>query len=486
MWSDPQIAKSIEDSIRTGLNRLNVDWEQDIAPWLGDEIGLGISNISLAPNAPSSTPASVAMVIATRDTAKSDALLAKLRVKLQSNGVKLDDQTYRNVATVEQTAAGPGGGIAYATVNGLVIVANGSEELHGAVDATLDGKGLDKSSKYQATLSKLRGGRAATVYLNADALIKPILDSLKTGLSPAFLVLSSGLDAQGFGLGLTFQPNGLLAEFITSGSATTKLPVEEKTGSKAVSNPNRMLRAVPDTTLLYASGRRLSDAFSDLLTALKLLDPRSADSLGKFEREAGIDLQKDIISWMTGEAAFAVVPGAGLIGSGASPVDVALIVEAGDKQVAEAGTHKLIQALAAQSGGKVGDVTVGDNRLHALLDFGGNPSLVYGLIGDNFVLASSQSAARAIASAGSSPLADAKDFKEAVAPLPGNNIGYVYFKPKLLVDYLTVLSSLGNQKCDACTVLAPLRALAFTIEYPPSEPGAIRSALFMLLDTAKK
>jgi hypothetical protein len=205
------------------------------------------------------------------------------------------------------------------------------------------------------------------------------------------------------------------------------------------------------------------------------------DSIAEFETQTGIDLREDIFGWMTGEAA-AVAPGSGLLGSSASPFGFALIVEASDRQRAEAGPHALFQALAAESGTEIVDVTVAGHTLHGIVDaFSGDPVVVYGLIGDNFVLALPDSAAEKIAEAGESPLADDETFKAAVAPLPGNTIGYVYLRPKPIVDLASVGLAFSGQACEACPLFEPMRAVAFTVEYPPAEPGVVRSALFMLL-----
>lgn len=486
-WSDPELRKSIEDGIRDALADNDLDWDQDIAPWLGDEVGLGIGNYSLYFTATDVSLPYFVLVAATRDTARLDALLAKLRETSEANGSKYTEQAYREVTTVERKA-GPDveTSIAYATVKDLLIVASGRDRLHAAIDALLDGGGFDKSSNYQVAVAKLRGGRAVTAYIDVGRLYGPLLDQLLAE-QPLAENLSE-LHKLRIGMGMSFEANGVLVEFVTLGDPTVGLPVEEKTGLKAAPNPNRLLRAVPDSAFLYMSGRRVSDWFDDTLSLMESFPPDPGvtgivESLSDFEREAGIDLRKDIFSWMTGEAAAVVMPGGGLIGSSPFPFGLALLVEAGDKQLAEAGPHKLFQALAAQSGTEIVDVTIEGNRMRGLVDaLSGDPLVVYGLIGDNFVLALPESAAQKIAAAGNRPLADDDTFRAAIAPLPANTIGYVYLKPKPLVDLMSAGLTLSGQECAACVLFEPMRALAFTIEYPPAEPGSVRSALFMLLD----
>lgn len=489
-WTDPALFKPFEDQVRDGLKENDLDWEQDIASWLGDEVGVGIGHLpvndlnSLDPPQPA-----LVLIATTRDASKSDALLVKLRSASEEKGASFTEQAYRDVATVVQTADRTGESLAYATLNDLVIVASGPDPLHAAIDAALDGAGLDTSGEFRTAMSKLRGGRALTAYVDVANVVKPILEQMPPAQLPASFD-PSALEVLSLAMGLSFEPNGALLEFITSGDPAIPLPVEAKSGAQAEPNPNRLLRSVPDSTFLYISGRRLSDALIEALAGIRQAlaqaqsaDPGVEDPLAEFERETGIDLAKDLFSWMTGETAFAMMPGAGFSPSNPIPFGFALIVEAGDPALAESATHKLFTALTAQSQAEIEDVRVGESRLHGLVDSAtGNSVLVYGLIGDQFVLAMPEATAQKIAGAGDRPLADDETFKQAVAPLPSNAIGYVYFKPKSIVDLMTLGLAFSGQECAACSSLEPIRALAFTIEYPPAEAGIVRSALFMLLD----
>ncbi len=483
-WSDPDVFQPLEDDIREGLAGRDLDWDKDIAPWLGDEVAIGVSNLPLGPSDPDAPPPRAVLAAATRDVAASNQMLSRLRSQAESSGAEFREQAYRGVTIVEQVDVRPDSAIAYATINDMLIAATGADSLRAAIDALLDGKGLDKSSDYRAAVGPLRGGRALTAYADVGALFKPMLDQLSREM-PSGLMLS-GLDQTRFGLGLSFEPNGALLEVITLGDPAIGLPVEDKTGAQAVPNPNRLLRAVPDSTFLYMSGRRLADWYDDMLAILKAAGPQVGveDALGDLERQTGIDLQEDIFGWMTGEAAVAVMPSGGLLGGPAPlPFGFALIIEAGDKERAASGPHKLLQLLAAQSRASIEDVTVGDYPMHAYVDpASGSSTFVYGLMGDNFVLALPESAARRIATAGSRPLADDADFKAAIAPLPRDTIGYVYFKPESIVSLATAGLRLNDQECPACVLLDPVRALAFTIEYPPKQAGSVRSVMFLMLD----
>ena len=485
-WSDPDVRKSIEDGIRDALKDSDLDWDRDIASWLGDEVGLGIGNLSLEA-LDSLDPAlpSIVLVAATRDGAQSAAFLAKWRANLESGGAAFGEQTYRDVPTVEETDFGSETPAAYATLKDVVIVASGSQALRAAIDAILDENGLDRSSNYQTASSKLRGGRAMTAYLNLGPILKTLIEQAQeSGELPPTALNQAALDAlnalQSVAMGLSFEPNGLLLEMIAS-IDVDQLPAENRAALTAPGSPNRLLRAVPDSAFLHIGGQIPPGVLEALFA-----DPNFADSAELVERQLGIDLREDVFSWLTGEIALIALPGA-LTGSGAGqiPFGFALLVSAADQQLAEASAHKLIQAFADQSGSEIEEVTVGDARLRAVMDFDGNPIVLYGLLGDNLVLTLSENAAGKIANAADRPLADDDTFREATAPLPTSNSGYFYLRPKTIADLASLGLAISGQECVPCDLFQSVRAIAFAGEQPPAEAGVGRSMLFFLLDASQ-
>lgn len=479
-WNDPEIAQSFESNVRNALDEMNLDWDQDIASWLGDEISIGVRATSLQTNTPS-----VIAAIATHDAGQAGAFLAKVRSAREAEGETFTEESYRDVAITELQTSSAQLKVAYAVHGDFVIFANGPNapaDLHASIDAALDSNGFAQSTHYQSTLSKLRGGRVLSVYVDIATAFEALAESLNDSFAATSGPNPFAVDTQGFAMGVSFDPNGVLAEFITTGDPNVKLPVEERTGAAAVPNPNALLHAVPDSTFLYMSGRRISDAFTDIVTLMKTTTPEIENELNQFESETGIDLQEDLIGWMTGEAAVALMPGSGLLGPNPSPLGVAVLIQSDDPQRAESGSNRLVEALAPQLRVNIEDVDVAGHALHGVVDsFSDMPLVIYGVLDDKFVLTMPQNTAEQIASIESS-LADDEVFKEAVAPLPANNIGYVYFNPDTLVNYLSAALAISGQPCDACSYLKAVRALAFSIEYPPAEAGVIRSTLFMLLN----
>jgi hypothetical protein len=484
-WSDPDFVASLEGHVRDALENAGLDWDQDIASWLGDEAAIGVGDLKLGEMVSSATPAapSYVMAVATRDKALSDALLDKLRAQADPRA-EFRAELYRDVATVERSGDARGAPVAYATVRDLVLVASGPDTLHAAIDAVLDGTGLDKSSKYQSTLGKLRGGRALTAYVDIAPLFDSIMDMMQRsgGLPPAGFD-QSALDAieavQGVAMGLSFEPDGLLLEMIGV-TDVNQLPVESLGALSAPGSPNRLLRAVPDSTFVYLGGDVAPDAFDALRE-----NPQFEESARMIERELGIDLMEDVFSWLNGEIALVAMPGALTGGASSIPFGVALLVDSDDAASAEAGLDRLVRAIADQSFSEIEDVSIGDARLRALVDFSGEPTLVYGLLNDKAVVAFPENAAQKLSAAADNPLAEDDTFREAIAPLPRDNGGYFYVNPKRIIDLVALGMAFGGEECTACALFEPVRAVALAAEQPQAEAGVQRTLMFVLLDVSQ-
>jgi hypothetical protein len=363
----------------------------------------------------------------------------------------------------------------------MLLFAVDADSLHAALDALIDDNGLDTSSDYQTTLSKLRGGRAMTGYFNLGPIVKDMLEQVQaSGDLPPTTINQASLDAlealQGAALGLSFEPDGLLLELVAT-LDVSQLPPDSLSQLNLPGSANGLLRAVPDTAFVYLGGEIQSQVYEAMFD-----DPNFSQSAEQLESQLGIDLREDVFSWLNGELAFVMLPGA-LGGASQIPFGLALVVTPSDTQQADAALHGLIQKIAAQSDSEIEDVTIGDAQLHGVIDqFSGDPILVYGLLGDKLVLALPDSAAEKIADAAGSPLADDETFKRAVQPLPTSNSGYLYVRPKTIVDLVSLGLAFSGQECPACDWFAPVRAIALAGEQPPTEAGVGRTVMFALLD----
>jgi flagellar basal body-associated protein FliL len=484
-WDDPAIVQAFEDGMRDVLRSGDLTWEEDIASWLGDEVGIGVGRISISSFDRSGAPPPVITVaVSTRDKAKSDALLAKVRARYEENGPTFTEEPYRDVPTVVQDTSSRGPVLAYATVKDMVILASERDALHAAIDAALDGKGLDTTANYQSTLSKLRGGRAVTGYMDLGPFMKALFDQMRAqGANPLSVEMTAALEEiealKGAAFGVSFEPNGILTEFVGTVDVD-KLPAESAATLTQPSSDNSQLRAVPDSVFAYLGASLPADTFTQVFET-----PYYAQTLDMLKEQSGIDLKEDFLSWFNGDIAFVAMPGVLSGEPGQLPFGLAVMVEPADKQTAADKLDGLVKVIAEEMFYEVGQVIVSDMPMNALLDPRDQPVFLYGLIGDNLVMTLSENTVQKLVNAGGRSLADDATFKEVTAPLPQNNSGYLYVRPETIVDMVSLGMTFSGRECQACALFKPVRALALAGEQPPVQPSVGRSVMFILLDTGE-
>jgi hypothetical protein len=116
-------------------------------------------------------------------------------------------------------------------------------------------------------------------------------------------------------------------------------------------NPGRALQLMPKETVLAVSGRDLYSVWDMFVDQIKETDPEAYQELkGSLEDlaiEIGLDLEQDVLSWMTGEVALYLAPGEELgeyTLAGLPTFRVGLLIEATDRAKVEQ-TMEKVEAL---------------------------------------------------------------------------------------------------------------------------------------------
>ena len=174
-WQDSKEANQIKSALALAFMQTGFNWEVDVQPWLGERVTVGLVDLGnyTQPTTPHSARGPMFFVaVQTRDRAKSDAFLADVRKKLESNikpsgyvTTTIRDEAYRGISMVYLTSEFSMNGekptvsdvVAYATVNDVIVVTTSADNLKKAIDASLDGSNLSTSANYQATMNTLPG-----------------------------------------------------------------------------------------------------------------------------------------------------------------------------------------------------------------------------------------------------------------------------------------------------------------------------------------
>ena len=385
-----------------------VTYAKDIAPWLGNRVGVAVTSYS------GSKPAFIA-VAGSKDDAKARAALTK--------GRKVVKRSYKGTAysydPKQQTVSAAFGGRAYA----------GTESgLRGAIDAT-KGQSLAEANGLRAAREKVASERAGFAYFDVQGLLR-LFQQSGGGRDPqigAALQAFGGALPKTIAAALEADPDLIRLDAVSIG--TPKTATSGKSGADAVGQlPGDAFAAVGFADLGASIDRSLKNIGGSGLGGVGV-----EALLRQFRQQTGLDLRQDLLSWM-GDA--------GLYVSGASVADLhgALVVKSTDP----ARTRKAIAAIQrlARTMAKNDKVTrlsgSGVDRGFSIKG-AGSPRIDVALAGDKFVIAVGGDKALQEAIKPSATLSGAPAFTAAGDKL-GDGI-----KPAFFLDMAKVTGLIGTK-----------------------------------------
>jgi hypothetical protein len=208
---------------------------------------------------------------------------------------------------------------------------------------------------------------------------------------------------------------------------------------------NKLISQFSANTILAVNGQGISDNWQYLLEQFKnnaQFQESLAQARNSFQQSMQMDLDKDVIGWMNGEFAFAIVEAkqgaAASYGMGGS-----MILETSDRAKAENTLKKIDDLIGAQSGGFIAkqDKDVGGKKVTEWAIAQQNSALLaYSWIDNNSLAVSMGTPIDEAIGLGKGALKDSENFKTIVSSLPSNNYGYFYVD---IDKFMGVASRLG-------------------------------------------
>ena len=212
-FPDYKTDKAIADKLDLALKDSGFTFSSDIQPWLGSQIAFSAQlNLVKTENSPS------AFYAVSRDDAKAQAMLAKLRASTWGKKFQWKDETYNGFAISIATPTDKSQkALAYSFVDHVVVVATASAMIHEIIDAEQGRTArLVDSSDYKATLAALPLDRLGYLYVNGKALVAGVKKQMAT--TPAFSLALKNLNdvdaLQGIGATLSANGDGILADVL--------------------------------------------------------------------------------------------------------------------------------------------------------------------------------------------------------------------------------------------------------------------------------
>jgi hypothetical protein len=357
-----------DDLISKAVENVGLNYQQDVKPWLGDELG-----IAVLPNTPEP---SVVGLIKSSDDAKAKAALDK-------------------------AAKSPEFQATYRIINGYVVVVDKKQAAlldTVARQAQSSGTALSADDRFTRVVDKLSGDRLVTAWADGHALLQLAKAQLSRQAGRARVDISGLPDLGSAALDLHAVDSGAVINGLVETPGTTG-------GGEATLTNN-----LPADTLGALTAFNLGGAFDTVLGAVVQSNPEASRGLQEAQQSLGLDIRQDVLSWMHGEAVIAVGPPT----TGPTP-DFALLVRPTDQAKAQAAVGKIAALLQQRLGVKLDQKPgPGGGTMYvfpAPIRTGIQPAMA--LLNDRFILASSTDYLTRVAKSGGG-FDNSKSFKDTL------------------------------------------------------------------------
>jgi hypothetical protein len=311
-----------------------------------------------------------------------------------------------------------------AIIGNYAVLGATTTAMHSAIDTFAAGAGasIGNNASYKDLISRLPASHVGTFYAAAAPLINAAMQS-QAGVTPQMFSQVQAYRAVVGSLG--FVDNGMRIDLAV---ALDQTKLSECTKQMLLApNPNQALSAIPADAYFAFSGNNLKGIWDCSLSQMDATSRQQfQDALSQLQSQFGIDLNADILSWMTGEFALAVTP-AKPIAPDLPGVGGLLLVQAKDKNTISTKMDKL-QVIFSLGGLRFNDQNVNGVpfKVGTSGTGAGSISMGYGFVNNWFVLGAPLDALTDAINASKTPLANQANFKQIQSVLPAKNGGYFY------------------------------------------------------------
>lgn len=290
------------------LQQYGVSFTEQIEPWVGSEITLAWIPASTTDS--EGQPADIVLGEQSRiallpiDDPEAAQISAESLPFAESSDAQID---YRGVTLTQfaPTSGDPNQSVLVGLLGtGLILVAEDQTVAQQAIDAYKGGKSLADASGYRRSFEQIGVPQTfGKLYVNVPAAIQLLAQSSQPALPSA--IIDNFRDSRGLAATLTLESQGIQIK------GTSWLGADSDREYADVNVPAQLPQYLPRDTLVMASGGNFQEFWQDLSDrrnwgALTALNP---DNLAlALQGSTGLTLEDDLLPWMAGEFAVALVP----------------------------------------------------------------------------------------------------------------------------------------------------------------------------------
>lgn len=476
-------------------DQLGVDYDQDIAPWLGKNVGIGLFDFNfVGPSAvfqgiiadlQGSTPPEVKYIIGveSRNNSAADAFVTKVREQAESEGSSVTSTDFAGGTIYEidfprETAFDSSADtqrLALTRAGGIVFFANSAETIQAAFDQE-KGSSLASDPRYVKALAELPGKRVTTAVISSAGL-----EEAASSSSMPFNNLSAVQQAYQYdftiGASVSIVDEGVQIDSV-SVFDESQIPADILETLKTIHPSYDTLAFYPEDTVLYAVSGITPGAVTRAETANPEQMADFIESMDSLKSETGLDLVA-VLNAFDKEVSFGVFPQttgfAELVGT---DLGLQLVVGQNDEGVFTDFNATLSQLLEQSIGAPTATDTVGPMKIYRVSDpFAGGELLAFGSGGGFAYLGTDPGLIENGFSETTTSLADSEKYQETWAHFSGNAFPTFYFDVPQLIE---IISRTNPGVTDEYATFTPITLIAGVDE--PYADGVSHAVIIVFVE----
>lgn len=329
------------------------------------------------------------------------------------------------------------GNIFYGAIIGQqVALSSGKDAVEAVVDANKESsKSLSSDSVYNAALGKFPSDRTATFYLDTAklaAMSRTVLSELNgegmnlNGAGINMVLNQLADNPNGILLGVTARANGVQIDASAIGVPALLTQMSNRDMVKLIPADAWAVFASSDLSGLVNQLAAINDSNQSFIRTLTYGNSTNSAQLKQLLKQSTtLDLDNDILSWMSGQWVDYIAPFPNVTDYSTVAYDTFVLNVHDSKDKAQAGIQKINQVLkdkgvvnGGQYSAKLSEVQVAGSTIYKVDT--GDVSLYYGVVGDYFYMTNDTKAIETFNS-GQGGLADSANYKGAMQNAISNN-----------------------------------------------------------------
>lgn len=300
--SQERFRESLQQLQDEQLGQQGYNYNDDIRPWIGDR-----ATLAVLPPPPIEADTSVEALKADR------ALLfvlplenprrAQQLLDAEAEGASWNERTHRGI-TVRERDISETSTLAVAAVDRrFVLISDETSAIDRAIDAYKDNQSIQSIPGYNRSWQALEvTDPFASVFFNVPTGLKALSEN---STRPADLDVLAELENQGIATTIDLESDGIRFR-----SLSWLKPNSEKTFDEEVNTPSNIVERLPAATVLAVVGSNLDRLWEEYLQTARanpLLPLDSAWLRSALQQTVDIDLEDELLNWMTGDFSLAFV-----------------------------------------------------------------------------------------------------------------------------------------------------------------------------------